>query len=263
MRDRIPGEIRGRKTLMARDVLRRLAKATGERSLLIDAIDAEALALADAWSPPSPGELVHLLRDGRVRLVNSESQLLDVVIESLTRLQAALQGEIPEVQFLWDGIGGGKPRPKDEQTLSDYVATHLKRDLQDRSVVVGREVQIRRRLGARAGENTDIHVDAVGGPDPHRKLLSVIVESKGNWNRGLETDIKNQLAGRYLADNDCRSGIYLVGWYSSSEWDAADWRKDAAERLVRDSVLAMLRGKAEEVSRGGIRIEVAFLDARL
>jgi len=119
------------------------------------------------------------------RLVQNGEQLLAVVTESLVRLEDTLHGETPAHIFLWDVIPAGEGekryRPKDENSLSDYVKLHLERDLKQRGIIVLREVEIRRAAGGDPGERTDLYVDAyVPGPDYTRiDTLTVIIEVKG------------------------------------------------------------------------------------
>ena len=77
------------------------------------------------------------------RFVESNEQLLNVVIESLYRLQAELHGELAAVGDLWNNQEK-EWWPKQEEDISDYIARFLRKDLSERGVVVNREVQIRR-----------------------------------------------------------------------------------------------------------------------
>ena len=85
-----------------------------------------------------------------------------------------------------------KDRPKDEDHFSNYIKRHLSDDLNRQGIISNREVQIRR------GEFTDIRVDAVrkvSHNDP-LDLVTVIVEAKGCWNKGVKTDMAVQLRNR-------------------------------------------------------------------
>ena len=98
--------------------------------------------------------------------------------------------------------------------------THLQTDLISRGIIPKREVEIRR------GQETDIHVDAVAKEEGGSyETVSVIIETKCSWNTELEKDMESQLAGRYLQDNQCQHGIYLVGWFTSDKWDDEDYRR--------------------------------------
>lgn len=258
LRDRLVRHLRDRKTLAARDALKRIAELTGDKSFLLHAADAEAIALADTWAPAAVADLLALAAQREARLVASGAHLLDVVVAALRRVDARLQGELPQVQFLWDVQPDGALRPKDEGAFSDFVAARLEEDLRSRGVIINREVQIRSRRGGRPGERTDIHVDAVV-PNT-RERLRVIIEAKGNWNDELETAIGAQLADRYLAENECRHGVYLVGWFHSANWDPSDGRRRAAGRRQLGAIRADLERQAAARSSGAQRLEVVIMN---
>ena len=96
-----------------------------------------------------------------------------------------------------------------------------------------------------------------------RERISIVIETKGNWNLRLENDLEDQLVERYLAGNECRNGIYLVGWFASAQWDPGDWRRAAAGRRDQAAVTEALVTKAKEFSIGGLRVEVRVLDTRM
>ena len=184
-----------------------------------------------AWKPVAPEQLRRMFESRQSRYIAGPSQLLDVIVESLGRLESSLHGELPERVNLWDPTPNGK-KPKDEESLSDHVARHLKSDLLQQGVVVNREVRIRRRgvsdaLGGIKGEEPDIVVEAVSPstdanpPD----MWGVLLEVKGCWHREVRSAMGSQLVGRYLKQNASRQGLYLVGWFSSPAWDSADPRK--------------------------------------
>ena len=184
-------------------------------------VEARKVTLRASWRPLAPNELLKLVQRPATRLVQSAVQLQDVIIESLADLQIALQGETPAAPDLWDEGSSKRFTPKDENHLSDYVKRHLERDLNTRGIVALREVEIRRGEGLGAGERTDIHVTGiVSGVTPGTfDQVRVIIEVKGTWHDAVETAMASQLADRYLQDNQCQCGIYLVGWYRCGQWD--------------------------------------------
>jgi len=201
-------------------------------------------------------DVIRLAANQNLRLVQNGEQLLEVVVESLKRLDAKLHAEIPAAQFLWD-----RRRPKDENAFSDFVAMHLRDDLKQRGIISNREVQIHQI------ERTDIHIDAVS-EDPNEQgyqHVGVIVESKGCWNRELNKAMKTQLVERYMKDNECQHGIYLVGWFNCDRWDDHDRRKQDAKRLCPDKVETQERldKQAKDLSQGKYHIRVVVLDASL
>lgn len=191
--------------------------------------EAKAITRQKTWIPPKSEDVLAITKGLDFCLIQDNEQLLDVIIESLKRLQIKLHAETPQVVFLWDEVDR-KFRPKDEGRLSDYVKIHLDEDLTKRGVVVNREVEIRRIKGKGTGERTDIHVDAVKKrPDGEiYDRITVVVESKGCWNSDLNTAMEAQLVTRYLDEAKCRYGLYLVGWFNCDLWADEDYRKKQA-----------------------------------
>ncbi len=262
---KVLGDLRMRGTEDAIVVLRSLCEDYPEHeNLPWITQEAEEVMRRSTWVPPTPREVVAVLTAPERRLIQSSHDLLAVVLESLERLQARLQGETPQAQLLWNF--GETVRPKDEEALSDFVADHLKRDLEERGVIVAREVEIRHRRGGAPGEEPDIHVSAVRPPDRSRStpdIVRLIIETKGNWNTRLFTAMESQLAARYLLDNVGASGLYLVGWYNSPQWDDADPGKHIAMKHDLESLRAQLDTQAATLSTGGQTIRAMVLDVRL
>jgi hypothetical protein len=90
----------------------------------------------------------------------------------------------------------------------------LRDDLNQRGIVIGREVQPRR------GQRTDIYVEAVarGVSDPSLQTVTVVIEVKGCWNAEVQTAVDSQLVGDYLRANGLTHGVYLVGWFVCDIW---------------------------------------------
>jgi len=226
---------------------------------------AEGLACALTWEPPSPRDILALGADPNRRFIESSPQLLDLVSESLVRLQAELHGELASVGDLWNSEGL-EWWPKQEEDISDYVARFLKRDLVDRGIVVNREVQIRRgRRGEMSGQNTDIHVDAVPtepSQPVHYGLISLVIEVKGNWNEGLMTDMERQLRDRYMKNSGCRAGLYVVGHFIAKSWRPSDGRRAKSNAWEIGLLRHRLAEQARELS-GSVLIRSVVLDASL
>ncbi len=197
------------------------------------------------WQPTHPALLFQLATNNRARLVQSGDQLMEVIIESLSRLQARLQGETPLAPFLWDGS-----KPRKEEALSEWVKVHLEDDLKGRGVVLGREVQIHRF------DRTDIHITAVTKNDraDSFETVKVIIEVKGDWHRELKTAMETQLVGRYLKDNDCRHGLYLVGWFARVN------RRNPADAKTRDNLQRQLTAQSLSLTNVERRVKALVLD---
>ncbi|MDR4461006.1 MAG: hypothetical protein MRJ67_10910 [Nitrospirales bacterium] len=213
------------------------------------------------WAPALPEDIVKLAADRKLRLVQSGAQLLQVLVESLERFQSLLQGETPEAQFLWDNVSKSDAKPKDENAFADYVKTHLDKDLKQRGIILNREVRIHR------GQRTDIHVNAIiqSTSENLYDSITTIIECKGCWNSGLYDAMSDQLVGKYLKDNPCQHGLYLVGWFNCSNWSKGDCRKKQAEKLcpTLDNTRQKLTASARDLSTDMTRIKTIVLDTSL
>lgn len=164
-----------------------------------------------------------LISDTDCRLINNEDDLLELILESLKRLQYSLRGRNnPAVEDLWNHDNAGNKRrnfrPKDEEFISDYVARWLDHELARQGLIVNREVQpIRAR-------RTDILVQT---NLPSRQIqhkseeasLSVTIEVKGCWNSSISTAVESQLVSKYLKPFGQTHGIFLIGWFICPRWE--------------------------------------------
>jgi len=224
MRDHIPGILAARATEAGCRELLRLASALPEQATGLRWTYREAVTNVrrNLWLPPAPDAVKRVLTHTDARLLHSEDDLLELVLESLDRLQTKLTGQaLPAVETLWhwEGAGQGRNnfRPKDEEALSDDIARWLDDDIGPTAgVVVAREVQPRR------GKRTDITVEsappAAGGGF---ERFTVVIEVKGCWHAEVRTALRTQLADDYLRPHGLRTGVYLVGWFVCTRWGNA------------------------------------------
>ena len=126
-------------------------------------------------------------------------------------------------------------------------------------------MQIRSGTGGTSGERTDIHVDAVspGGPAGTYDKVSVIIETKGCWHPELETAMSTQLVERYLKDNQCQHGLYLVGWFNCPQWDPRDPRHKQPPKYDIEEARKRFEAQAAKNSKGGVRLKAFVTDAAL
>lgn len=220
---------------------------------------AKKIRVEKTWIPPSPQEVLSLVQNSNSRLVKDGDQLLDVVTEALQRIQSKLQGETPLAPFLWDQV---VKRPKWENDFSDFIVSQLRDELANRGIILNREVEIRSNRSGVEGERTDIHIDAISNTNSH-DLVKVIVEAKGNWHDELTTAMATQLLGKYLSGNDCKHGLYLVGWFNCPQWDKDDSRRSKAFRHDLKELTIGLNSQAMRLSKGESTIRVVILDASL
>lgn len=227
-------------------------------------VEARRITTQKSWQPPEINNLFKLVENHDLRLVNSPDELMDIVLDSLNSFEQKLQkNNHPQAIRLWNE--NGRPpvsSPKDENRLSDEIATHLTEDLKSRGIIVDREVEIRR------GNETDIHIsvhkrDHLGRPidDP----MKLTIEVKGCWHPDLNTAMESQLVGQYLSTDDCRHGIYLIGWFTCDKWnDPKDSRRKKVPKLDMNDAVKKFKQQAEEISiKTSLRVDSVVLDCRL
>ena len=262
----ILSDLRDRGTPEALEALSRISSALPSETWIKETLfKAEDRAIEMDLEPVLPSELLAILDDSRKRVVQSEEQLMEVVQQSLAEFQKELKGNLPSIRDLWDQHPEDKHlfRPVDELDFSNRLARHLQSDLVNRGVIVNRETAIRR------GQYTDMHVDAVATErrekDKHR--ITVIIEAKGCWHKNLYSDMKDQLVDRYMKDNQCQHGLYLVGWFYCEKWDRTDPRSMEHPKEKRQMTVAEAQDffgrHAAELSIGGPMVKAFVLDASL
>jgi hypothetical protein len=271
-RDRILQQISERGSEQAIYTLAKLRDEYPNRLLITsNLLRARMNRAASAWYPPSPNELTALFEDARRRLVRSESELANLLIDVLN----AIGEDLPtHGELLWDRL----PQrvlpadtrlkdawlPKMEPALSAYIAHELVNRLERRGLAVNREVLVRPTDASGAGDRTDIQVeatmrhDAASGPTPHR--IAVVIEVKGPWNRELMTAQRDQLARRYLPETKSNTGIYLIGWFPLDQWTYRnDYRRKHVKTFQRNQLAIDLRDQARRISADLAICTIPFL----
>jgi hypothetical protein len=208
----------------------------------------------NTWVPVSPEELFQLASNRKNRLVQNADQLMDAVVDALAGIQGKLHAETPSAPFLWNN-----DRPKEEEAISDWVKIELETLLVSRGIILNREVQIHIK------EKTDIHVDAISRENPTDEFgrSKVIIEVKGCWNPDQKTAMQEQLVNRYLAQNDCRHGIFLLGWFLCNTWSSKDSRRRQVKFANRSEAEKYFRSEAGRLSRPPIQLRSIVLDATI
>lgn len=212
-------------------------------------------AMRERWIPLTVEQILAMQRDTEKRLVRNADELLDVIVESLQRLEKKLHDANPAVRDVWDATSADKFKPVIENEFSDYVARHLEEDLRRRGIVVNREVEIHR------GEHrNDLLVTAV--QEEPINIVKVTIETKGCWHDELMTGMESQLVGDYLTANECQHGIYLVGWFKSDKWDPDNIRRwsNAAKDWTLDAARTHFSQQAEGLSTGTLHLQAFVMD---
>lgn len=266
LRDSILNQLKSRGTREAIAEINKLVGSFPELGWLKQSLlEAQEMFRRKNWIPFQPLELLKIAKDSDARLVQSGDQLIEVVIESLTRLQKKLCGETPAAVYLWNEVEKGVFEPKDENALSDYVKIHFDEDLKSRAIVANREVEIRGSKSQFRGQETDIHIDAITKDSAGTAYdqITVIVETKGCWNRDLNRAMDTQLVGRYLKDHSSPFGVYLIGWFICPQWNITDPRKKEAAKGSLGEYRNKFSHQAAALSIDGATVKAFVLDASL
>jgi hypothetical protein len=253
-------------TAQAVQEIRRIASEFPEQkeSLKYTIYAAETETRWKTWSAPEPRDVLALTSGEAKRLIQNGAQLLDVLGESLTRLEKRLRGVTSLAPALWNEWNGTY-RPKGEEWLSDFVKQHLEQDLSvERGILVNREVVIRKGEGQGRGERTDLLVEAVVPESEQYDVITAIIETKGCWNPELNTAMKDQLVDRYLNANDrCKHGLYLVGWFYCEQWGDTHSRKQRTPRYGLEAAREKFANQAQSLSNESIHVRSVVLDTAL
>jgi hypothetical protein len=75
--------------------------------------------------------------------------------------------------------------------------------------------------------------------------------------------MKTQLVDRYLKDNDCHHGIYLVGWYICDQWDDRDYRKKHTPNWSLQEARDFFQQQADDLSENNRLIHAVVINAAL
>jgi hypothetical protein len=231
--------------------------------------DMRKAARRSIWKKPDPKTLMDTFSDCEKRLIRTPGDLHSLLVESIGRFEATLHAAQPSLELWNDPKEGTKTiwSPKDENNLSTRLKFHFERDLDRRGIIASREVMIRRRLGEDPAQLVDVLVTAIpflddGKPgDP----VTVVVEVKCAWNRGVLEDMEGQLYARYLGNNELDFGIYVVAYFTCRSWNRKDdpRRSDRASKMAIEDLRARLLSQAEALSSCEKRIEALVIDARL
>jgi hypothetical protein len=263
-----------RGTVASKNAIWRIVEALPQVDWLIWTFRAaEEKTRRSTWSPYKPPQIMALFRQNDRRLVNSGSEFIEAVIESLRRLEEKFRSSISAARDVWDAkrssIGrqtqDNKYYPISENDFSDYVTRHLNDDFNARHLIINRRVVINREVehqasrGIGTGSRLDIKLEAVSvdtlkqtdGSNYNseelkeiaastiaesNEVIRLIIEVKAPWNDDLENAMRDQLVGQYLTDDTrYQHGVYLVGWFKCEKWDEKDNRAEKPDYSLEEA----------------------------
>ena len=189
----------------------------------------------------------------RMLIVHSAEDLLQIVLDSLSRYQTYLTGVVnPQVRFLWNEHERELSH-RSEEDFSDHIKAFFANDF--RHIVCNREVQLNRGRKGWTGSRTDILVDAIGCDSD--KPLCLCVEVKGSWNPEVKTSYEAQLAEKYMDDGGPDAGIFLVGWFES------DKERKKSRIASKTSISKLLQSQGDRLRQRGYKVEHVIIDCSI
>jgi hypothetical protein len=262
-RERLLPSLADRGTVEAVSVLRALVLShPDDPSFRRIAARAEAVLRRSDWTPLTPTEILAVLASSR-RVLRSDSDLLDTVLEALNQTQADLQGATPAATLLWDHAlgrcsptGGVTCRPKSEDEISDFLDLEIARLVP--GSVVNREVQVRRLQTSGIGQRTDILIQVPVSTEGGR-VLRVVIEVKGCWNDDIPDALECQLVSQYLNQWPGSAGVFLVAWFDPAHGSRpGSWRNDPV-RGDKEALQQMLSLRAADATPSGDHVVVSLV----
>lgn len=268
-RDHLFRKIAGAGTIDSHRSLLRIAKEFPNFKYMLDVIDESRKRLfANSWTPLFPKEFLQLVSNPKTRAIRNASELQRLLMDILDQIQKDMMGETPSVAEVWNELPNPKEerkktRPKEENQFSDWLKRRIESYLKLTPVVVCREVEIRPRLGNESGQETDLLVlsSTLDPASGEFNEIKIIIEVKGCWNSELKTAMETQLLDRYLKNNRCQNGIYIVGWFMCEAWDQEDWRKSATPKFTLDDAREFFSKQASKLSVDEGKIESFVFNA--
>ncbi|MGI8483402.1 MAG: hypothetical protein ACR2OU_03975 [Thermomicrobiales bacterium] len=220
---------------------------------------AKEQARAATWSPPTVPQLMELVKSKDARIIRSDAQLFDVVLEELDRLEEKLHGESPMVRNLWNIFSkkmSGETQPKEETEVANSLHGLLREDLRKRSILYDCELE------NRPGNEIDAYFQL---QDPEtQEIYTVPCEIKCCYHTNVYMAMQDQLFKRYMQDQGHHFGIYLVPFFDCVSWQEENSsRRHHSKKHSLEQLRADLEAQANELSTNGYTVRPYVIDCRL
>jgi len=200
---------------------------------------AQSIAHASHREPPTPGEFIRYLATQGGTFVSDNDSLQRAVLASLRRFERNLSpnGFIA----IWE-----KGQPRSEEALQVTINEHLRREFEERRIVVNMETKVLR-------ERSDIRVQA----GPHVVTLEVKLGHSTDRNRPLRTAMRSQLRA-YLENQNETHGIYVVGWFFCPAFRPTALR----DMKTLPAARRYFASQAQKHSTAGFALTASVIDCR-
>ena len=271
LRSRLISYLAGLEDEAAVAALRELERRFGARhpGLRRPRSEAERALRLSRWSPIPVDVVAGVLGAATRRLLRSEDDVVDGTEYALEKYAAALRGDGGDsVEDLWNTAKGQVPTPKPEEHVSSKLCAAVRTYFREYAVAADREVEIHRRsvardVGGGPGSEVDILAQVAACGTVSGDAIRVPIEVKLSSNDEAKTDIREQLADRYIPQLGATHGVYVVVWMSLPrpgelrEHHRPKWQSIEAAREE-------LREEAERLSKEkGICVRAIVVDGSL
>lgn len=209
--------------------------------------EAEKLAVAvreAGWAPLAPHEVREVLEHPHRRVITSEAQLAQVLLDGLDAVTRDIRQDTNHRAAYWHRQFDPKGTyiPADEPEFMTRLSWHLSTLIS--GVSLRSEVELNHGLADVAGSEADIEAIARDG----EREICVVIEGKGIWHKEVRTAITTQLHDRYLTGAHSYTGIYVVAAYRGEQWLQKDSRRAKADRQDVPELRAYLTDTAKQLT---------------
>jgi hypothetical protein len=204
-------------------------------------------------------EAVNLLDKRDFRLVRTEDDLCDAVMETLAQINLDIGHDLP---MLFSAPDRSATRQARKHLEEDALQSYLRRRLLERlpRIVDGVEIEILREDEVARRQRFDLRI--IAPAHGASRSVQVVVEIKWSDNDETRSSLTEQLGERYLRGERLTHGVYLVGW--CGEWTPGDGSGKSVDIDHLRAELTKQRDNYCGSSQPGaaLRIEPMVLDIR-
>lgn len=265
-RDRLITDLTQRRTTEAVAVMRRLEGKFGAKYAWLrrPRSEAERSLRLSMWSPVPLAAVAAVLDAKAKRLIRSDEDALDGVVEAVEAYARSLRHSNPSpLEDLWNNPRGGSLTPKEEERVSDKVCLAISDYFKSLAVAADREVQLSRRIASRAeggapGSAVDVFATVAASGAVTGDAIGIPVEVKLAHNPEAKTGLREQLVDRYISEKGTRGGAFVVAWMAAPRLARKYKPKWASIEAARTDLGSQAKSASTD---GGLDVRALVIDA--
>ncbi len=237
-------------------------RANEQASQLVPSFDPLRVAVAGALSLP---EAVKTLDRAQYRIIRSEDDLLNVVMEVLREVNADVGHDLsmlyqkPQRE---EDQPAGEHQKLREHLQEDALQAYVRRRLHDLLPRIVDEIEVQICREDQIGRRQRLDLRVIAPCHQSRRLATVVIEVKWSTNDETRSALRQQLGDRYLRREALMHGVFLVGW--TGKWRPGDGTGVNGSREQLEEYLKRQRDEYTQAGQpgAGLRIEPFLLDVR-